>query len=113
MAIGVLRHGSRLAGTPDLRAALVVAEMTVDGLEAIIDRPPDRNFTIRREQSLQIVLEVCQEKSADPCRLEQPHVSGLPARKIDMRIERDTGAPEHLVHVSAPDFALEAAMKGR
>ena len=38
---------------------------------------------------------------------------GFPPGKIDMRVERDARAPQHLIHVGAPDLALEAAVQRR
>src|SRR5260221_8624565 len=113
MAIGVLRQGPRLAGMADLGAASVVAEMTVDGLEAVAGGAPYRDFTIRRKQRVKVVFEIGQQKRADPGRLEQPHVSGLPAGKVDMRVQRDARAAQHVIHVGTPDLALETAMQRR
>src|SRR5260370_15386857 len=107
----MLRHGPGLAGTRDLCTALVVAEMMIDSRKAIVDRAPYRDLAVRSEQRMEIVLEIGEQKSADTGRLEQPHVPGLPAGKIDMRIESEARAPAHLIHVAAPDLALEAAMQ--
>ena len=113
MTVGMLRHRPRMAGARNRRAVVVVAQRAVDAGKAVVDRAPDRDFPIRLEQRMEIVLEVGQQKSADPGGFEQPHVSGLPAGKVDMRVERHAGTPQDLIHVGAPDFALEAAVQRR
>src|SRR5260370_17754156 len=78
-----------------------------------MDGAQKREMGIRSEQSVEIVLEVGQKKSNKACGVKQSHVSGLPAGKIDMRIERDARASQHLIHLRSPDFALEAAAERR
>ena len=78
--IGVLRQGPRLTRMRNLRAAAVVTQVMLDGLQAIVDRAPDRYLAIRGKQGVQIVLEIRQQKSADPGCLEQPRIAGLAAR---------------------------------
>ena len=101
MAIGVLRHGPRLARARDLRARAVIGKIAPDRHEAFVDRTPGRDLAVRREQRVQIVLEVGQQKRADAGRLEQPHVAGFAAGHVDVRIERDLRAPQTW-YMSAP-----------
>ena len=107
------RHGARLAGPRNRVAPVVVGEIAGDGLEALVDRTPHRDLPVGCEQRLQAVLEIGQQEGADPCRLEQPHIAGLGTGEVDMRVERDARAPEHLIHILAPDLALEAAAERR
>ncbi len=97
----------------DRGAAIGVAERAVDGGKTIVDRTPHGDLAVRREQGVQIVLEVGQQESADAGGLEQPHVSGFPPGHVDVRIERDLRAPQRLIHLGAPDLALKAAMQRR
>ena len=113
MAVGMSRHGLHLAGARDRGATIIVADGAADGFKAVVGGAPYRDFTTGRKQRVQIVLEIGQQKRPDPGRLEQPHVPGLPAGKVDMRVERDARAPEHLIHVGTPDLTLEAAMQWR
>src|SRR5882762_6261984 len=113
MAIGVLCHRPRLARTRDPATGGFVAEITIDRLEAILDRTPCRDLAIRLEQGVEIVLEVGEQESTDACGLEQSHVPGFAAGHVDMGIERDLRSPQRLIHISAPDFPLKATMQPR
>ena len=97
----------------DRSAAFGVAERAVDGRKTIVDRAPHGDLAVRREQGVQIVLEIGQQESADAGGLEQPHVSGFPPGHVDVGVERDLRAPQRLIHVGAPDLALKAAMQRR
>src|ERR1700738_3548887 len=113
MTIGMLRHCPRLAGASDRRATIVVGEGAADGGKASVDRTPHRDFAIRLEQRTKIVLVVGQQEGTNARRLEQPHIPGLPAGHVDMRVERDARSAQHLVHLRSPDSALVAAMERR
>src|ERR1700676_3492254 len=95
----------------NLRPVLVVAEMTIDSRKTIVDRAPYRYLAVGSKQCVQIVLEIGQQKGADAGGFEQPHISRLPAGHVDVRVQRDARAPQYLIHLGTPDFALEAAVK--